>query len=129
MNTRTIFTQALLCCTLLFVATSAAPLEESKIAVPEIVIDATVQTKAHIEIPERVAKDLLKALMEALQNSKVSGEISAQNHVSTLGEESLKQIGGSQGRAGCDAGYCGMYCISLGFHGGYCTIYGACGCV
>ncbi|XP_017485410.1 PREDICTED: defensin-A-like [Rhagoletis zephyria] len=117
-------------CSILVLRGTAAHPEGNK----DITIDAAIQSSAHIEIPESVAEELLKAVVEAFNNMKISGESSVQSHVS-IPEEKPKLQSRSQ-LATCDlmdaTGWsktlCAAHCILLGHRGGYCNGRSICVC-
>ncbi|XP_053958038.1 defensin-like [Anastrepha ludens] len=113
--------------------------EQSKESSQNIVIDASIQSTAHIEVPESVAEELIRAMVEAFQKMQVSGDVSVQSHVSMPEEKPVQEMGEQHSRskrATCDlmdaSGWsktlCAAHCIMLGHRGGYCNGRSICVC-
>uniref|UniRef100_A0A034WWA1 Defensin-C n=1 Tax=Bactrocera dorsalis TaxID=27457 RepID=A0A034WWA1_BACDO len=117
-----------LCSFVLFHSTLALPLEENR----DITIDAAIQSNAHVEVPGSVAEDLLKAMIEAFQQIKVSKEVAVQVQVSVPDDKPVGEVNEPQGRGiSCNLGgaLCSSHCVLLGhIRGGYCNSRKVCIC-
>ncbi|XP_039952687.1 uncharacterized protein LOC120769649 [Bactrocera tryoni] len=100
----------------------------------DITIDAAIQSNAHVEVPGSVAEDLLKAMIEAFQQIKVSKEVAVQVQVSVPDDKPVGEENEPQSRSGgisCSLGgaLCSSHCLFLGhIRGGYCNSRKVCVC-
>uniref|UniRef100_W8BJL0 Uncharacterized protein n=1 Tax=Ceratitis capitata TaxID=7213 RepID=W8BJL0_CERCA len=62
----------------------------------DILIDVALQSSAHIEVPESVAKDLIKTMFQAFKEMKTNGDVKVS--VSVPEEQPAMEVGEPQSR-------------------------------
>ncbi|XP_039951652.1 uncharacterized protein LOC126752237 [Bactrocera neohumeralis] len=96
----------------------------------DITIDASIQSNAYIEVPESVAENLLKAMVEAFQKMQISGQTTghSQVHVPDVKPVNIHEGAKPEARTYCRTRRCDSHCFYRGYRGGFCNIFSKCFC-
>lgn len=94
----------------------------------DITINASIQSSAHIEVPESVAQNLLETIFEAFQKMQISAQTTVHSQVHMPDVKPANEIPKPEARAFCNAGVCNNHCFSYGYRGGFCNMWSTCVC-